>query len=62
MADQSNNCTNVQLDEPVAFIEATYKNMGKGSFIREQMIQRYPHHQSHHGGQLTKAGNLKHTI
>ena len=63
MTDQSMDTNKVQLREPLGFIGFIYRSKGEGSLTEAKMTQRYLHHQSQHphGGQLTKAENLKHT-
>ena len=44
MTDQSLDTTQVQLGEPVSFIEVTYRNMGEELLIGSEMTQRQLHH------------------
>lgn len=46
MKDQSMDATNVQLNGPMSFIGATYRNMGEELVTKAEMSQRQLFHQS----------------
>lgn len=60
--DQSIDTTRVQLGEPMTFIEFTYRSIVEGLFTGTEMTKNNYIIKTHqHGGQPTKAKNLKHT-